>query len=171
MRNLGQRVRLMIGRFIVNRVNDAGGLQIVQVDGLEGETRDGVERIQNFGHTGVPPAGAVAAGVSMMGSRDHIVIVACDHPDHRVKGLAPGESALYGAFGNVLKMDENGNAVLTAQNLILNVQSVQNNAQTTTHSGNVSVSGVLASAKGDVDQHTHQDAENRITSTPNGGGA
>ena len=171
MRNLGQRVRLMIGRFIVNRVNDAGGLQIVQVDGLEGETRDGVERIQNFGHTGVPPAGAVAAGVSVMGSRDHVVIVACDHPDHRVTGLAPGESALYSAFGSLVKLDKDGNAVFKAKKLILDIDELENNAQSTTHSGNVSVSGVLQSAKGDVDQHTHQDAENRITSTPNGGGA
>ena len=45
MRNFGQKMRLMIGRFVVNRINDAGGLQIMQVDGLEGETRDGVERI------------------------------------------------------------------------------------------------------------------------------
>ena len=36
MRNFGQKMRLMIGRFVVNRINDAGGLQIVQVDGLEG---------------------------------------------------------------------------------------------------------------------------------------
>ena len=69
------------------------------------------------------------------------------------------------------KMDKDGNAVLNAHKLILNVQSVENNAANTTHSGNVTVSGVLASAKGDVDQHTHNDAENRITSTPNGGGA
>lgn len=164
-------MRLMIGRFVVNRINDAGGLQIVQVDGLEGETRDGVERIQNFGHSGNPPAGAIGAGVSVMGSRDHLLLVACDHPDHRVKDLALGESALYGAFGNLFKMDKDGNAVLTANKLILNVQSVENNAASTTHSGNVAVRGVLSSAKGDVDQHTHQDAENRITSTPNGGGA
>ena len=171
MRNFGQKMRLMIGRFVVNRVNDAGGLQIVQVDGLDGETRDGVERIQNFGHSGNPPAGAIGAGVSVMGSRDHLIVVACDHPDHRVKNLAPGESALYGAFGNLLKMDKDGNVVINANKLILNVQSVENNAANTTHSGNVAVSGVLASAKGDVDQHTHNDAENRITSTPNGGGA
>ena len=164
-------MRLMIGRFVVNRINDAGGLQIGQVDGLEDETRDGVERVQNFGHSGNPPVGAVAVGVSVMGSRDHLIIVACDHPDHRVKNLSQGESALYGAFGNLFKMDKDGNAVLTANKLILNVQSVENNAASTTHSGNVAVRGVLASAKGDVDQHTHQDAENRITSTPNGGGA
>lgn len=164
-------MRLMIGRFVVNRINDAGGLQIGQVDGLEDETRDGVERVQNFGHSGNPPAGAVAVGVSVMGSRDHLIIVACDHPDHRVKNLSQGESALYGAFSNVLKMDKDGNAVLNANKLILNVQSVENNAVQTTHSGNLSVDGVLSSAKGDVDQHTHQDAENRITSTPNGGGA
>ena len=171
MRNFGQKMRLMIGRFVVNRINDAGGLQIMQVDGLEGETRDGVERIQNFGHSGNPPAGAVAAGVSVMGSRDHLVLVACDHPDHRVKGLAPGESALYGAFDNVLKMDKDGNAVLSANKLILNVQSVENNAASTTHSGNVAVRGVLASAKGDVDQHTHIDGDGETTSVPAGGGA
>ena len=163
-------MRLMIGRFIANRINDAGGLQIVQVDGLEGETRDGVERIQNFGHSGNPPAGAVAAGVSVMGSRDHLVLVACDHPEHRVKGLAPGESALYGAFGNSLTMNKDGFAVFKAKGLILDVETFQNNAKQTNAPGKTAVGSISTDKSGDLDQHYHDEDDGGQTSGARSGG-
>ena len=43
-----QKLRLMVARGIVNLVNDAGGLQTLQVTALEDEHRDEVERVQNL---------------------------------------------------------------------------------------------------------------------------
>ena len=42
-----QKLRLMVTRGVVKLVNDAG-LQLIQADLLADETRDGVERIQNY---------------------------------------------------------------------------------------------------------------------------
>ena len=110
-----QKLRLMVARGVVKLVKDAG-LQLIQADLLADETRDGVERIQNYGHRGHPPQGSTVAAVAVEGSRDHLVVVACEHPDH-VPPLNSGESAMYAMFGQLFKMDDQGNVTLICKNL------------------------------------------------------
>lgn len=112
--NLLQKLRLMVARGVVKLVKDAG-LQLIQADLLADETRDGVERIQNYGHRGHPPQGSTVAAVAVEGSRDHLVVVACEHPDH-VPPLNSGESAMYAMFGQLFKMDDQGNVTLICKN-------------------------------------------------------
>lgn len=109
-----QKLRLMVARGVVKLVKDAG-LQLIQADLLADETRDGVERIQNYGHRGHPPQGSTVAAVAVEGSRDHLVVVACEHPDH-VPRLNSGESAMYAMFGQLFKMDDQGNVTLICKN-------------------------------------------------------
>lgn len=172
-----QKMRLMVGRGLVKLINDSGALQVMQVDGLADETRDGVERVQNFGHTGVPPKGAVHVCVAVMGNRDHLAIVACEHPEHRPKGLAEGEAAVYSAFGSMIKLDKDGNIVVTAKKVIYNVEQIDNNADTTnapntTNAGTVAISNQLTTpTMGNVDTHVHDEHDEGTTSTPRSGGA
>ncbi|NHQ81548.1 phage baseplate assembly protein V [Chromobacterium vaccinii] len=118
--NAWQKMRLMVARGIVNLVNDAGGLQLLQISVLDGETRDEVERAQNFGATSHPPAGSVPVMVAVGGSRDHLVAVAVDNEEHRPKGLKVGESATYNAAGVLFLFDDQGNATLTCKRFIVN---------------------------------------------------
>lgn len=92
---LSRRVRLMVGRAVLTAVNDAGGLQTVQVKLLADEVRDGVERMQQYGFTSVPLPGAEGVMVSVGGSRDHGIVIAMDDRRYRIKGLQPGEVAVY----------------------------------------------------------------------------
>lgn len=92
---LRRRVRLMISRAVISAISDGGGLQLVQVKLLDGEVRDGVERFQEYGFTGVPLAGAEGIMACVSGNRDHGVLVAVDDPRYRIKGLQPGEVAMY----------------------------------------------------------------------------
>ena len=108
-----QKMRLMVARGIVKLVQDSG-LQLMQLDLLDEETRDGVERVQNYGHRGHPPQGSTVATVAVAGSRDHLVVVACEHPDH-VPPLESGESAMYAMFGQLFKMDKEGNVTLVCK--------------------------------------------------------
>ena len=105
-----QKMRLMVARGIVKLVQDSG-LQLMQLDLLDEETRDGVERVQNYGHRGHPPQGSTVATVAVAGSRDHLVVVACEHPDH-VPPLDSGESAMYAMFGQLFKMDKDLSLIL-----------------------------------------------------------
>lgn len=92
---LRRRVRLMISRAVLAAVNDAGGIQLVQVKLLDGEVRDGVERLQNYGFTSVPKAGAEGLMACVSGDRDHGIIVSMDDRRYRPKSLQPGECAMY----------------------------------------------------------------------------
>lgn len=95
MAPLRRRVRLMVSRAVLTAVNDAGGIQGVQVKLLEGEVRDGVERFQNYGFTGSPLPGAEGVMVCVGGDRDHGIVIAMDDRRYRIKGLQPGEVAVY----------------------------------------------------------------------------
>jgi phage baseplate assembly protein V len=92
---LRRRVRLMISRAVLSAISDGSGIQLVQVKLLEGEVRDGVERFQNYGFTGVPIGGAEGIMACVSGNRDHGVIIAMDDRRYRVKGLQSGEVAMY----------------------------------------------------------------------------
>lgn len=92
---LRRRVRLMISRALLSVINDGGGIQIVQVKLLEGEVRDGVERIQNYGFTSVPIPGAEGVMACVSGNRDHGIVIAMDDKRYRIKALESGEVAVY----------------------------------------------------------------------------
>ena len=122
-----RRVRLMVSRAVLNAVNDAGGIQVVQVKLLDGETRDGVERMQNYGLTSVPLPGAEGLGVSVGGSRNHVVVVVMDDGRHRMKGLKPGEVAMYThldkeAHRHHIHLDENGDMHIMAKNIFMKAE-------------------------------------------------
>lgn len=99
-----RRVLLMIGRAVVRLVDDAGGLQRVQVTALAGETRDAIERVQNYGVSSRPLAGAEAVIVCVGGNRDHPVAIAVDDRRHRKAGLQPGEVAIYTDEGDYIHL-------------------------------------------------------------------
>jgi len=90
-----RRVRLMISRAVLSAISDGEGIQLVQVKLLDGEVRDGVERFQNYSFTSVPLPGAEGIMACVSGNRDHGVIIAMDDRRERIKGLQPGEAAMY----------------------------------------------------------------------------
>lgn len=95
LRDLKSRAMMMIARGVVRAVNDAGGIQVVQVALLDDELRSGIERVQNYGHTSVPRAGALAVVAFVGGNRDHGLAIAVDDRAGRITGLQPGDSCLY----------------------------------------------------------------------------
>lgn len=119
MAPLARRVYLMIGRGVVRLVDDAGGLQVLQVTLLDGEPRRGLERIGQYGHASNPPDGAEAVVASVCGSRDHGVVIAVEHRRHRLKDLKRGESALYDDLGQRVHVTRDGIVIKSAQRATL----------------------------------------------------
>ncbi|MCA8059478.1 phage baseplate assembly protein V [Burkholderia cepacia] len=70
-------------------------VQMVQVEGLAGETTPDIELFQQYGMTSNPPAGAMAVVVPIGGRTSHGVVVATEHASFRIQGLQPGEVAIY----------------------------------------------------------------------------
>lgn len=115
-----QKMRLLVARGVLNLAKHAG-LQVLQIDLLEDETRDEVERVQNYGFSGMPPAGSTLVAVAVGGSRDHLMVVACEHPDHS-PDLESGEAAMYTQFGQIFKMDKDGNVTLKCKGLNFDIE-------------------------------------------------
>jgi len=107
---LRNRVMLMVARGVLRLCNDSGGLQHAQVSLLEGELRDKVERVQDYGFTSVPLPGAEAVTLFVGGNRDHGLIIKVDDRRYRLTGLKGGEVALY--------TDEGDSIHLQRQNII-----------------------------------------------------
>ena len=105
---LKRRIMLMIGRAVVELVNDGQKLQAVQISLLEGEVRVNVERFQNYGMTSCPHPGAEAIAASVMGNRDHCVVIAVDDRRYRLQSLEQGEVALYDDLGHKVHLTRTG---------------------------------------------------------------
>lgn len=99
-----RRVMNLVARAVIQGIQDGGKIQKLQLTVMADETIDGIDRIQEFGFTSMPPIGAQAVLLSLGGNRDHCVVIATEHGPTRPKGLAAGESAVYSAGKYVVKV-------------------------------------------------------------------
>jgi len=102
-----RRVLLTVGRAILTLVDDSLKLQGNQISLLAGELRD-VERFQEYGFTSVPLPGTEAIAVFVGGNRENGAVIATGDRNTRLKGLNPGEVAIYDYLGNFIKLSSSG---------------------------------------------------------------
>ena len=114
---LKRRVMLTIGRAVLTLIDDAGGIQRVQLTALEGETLDRVERFMEYGFTSHPHPGAEAVLAAVAGDRAHGLIVAVEDRRYRLAGLAGGEVALHDDLGQRIHLTRSGIVIDTPGNL------------------------------------------------------
>jgi len=91
---LWRRIELMLARGVV-RLAKEGKCQYLQLDLLAGETRDGVERFEEYGYASAPLPGCEAAVLFVGGNRGHGIAVATADRRYRPTDLQPGETCLY----------------------------------------------------------------------------
>ncbi len=92
---LARRVRLMVARAVVTAIADAGKIQSAQVKLLDGEVRDGVEILQQYGFTSIPLGKPEGLYFSVGGDRDHGVMLNVADRQFRLANIAQGEVAIY----------------------------------------------------------------------------
>jgi phage baseplate assembly protein V len=119
-----RRISAMVGRAVLTSIEDAGGIQLLQIDGLADETHDGVERLQDYGFTSVPFPGAEAAVMFAGGLRSHGLVVAVGDRRYRLKGLREGEVAVYDDQGQKLLLGRDGIAIETTKPLTITAETV-----------------------------------------------
>lgn len=92
---LDRKVRLMVGRCVLKLLTDTNPSQVVKVDMYKGETRDEVERLQDYGWTSIPLEGAQGLVVFCGGDRAHGAVVKMDDRRYRPTKLKPGDVKIY----------------------------------------------------------------------------
>lgn len=105
---LVKRVRLLVGKGTLHLVNDATAVQTVQATFLAGETRDDVERSQDYGFTSVPLAGMQPIAVFIGGDRSNGIVLAVADRTYRLKNLKAGEVAIYDDQGQSVHLTREG---------------------------------------------------------------
>jgi len=118
---VANRVLLSLARALVTTVNDAGGVQMMQVKLNAIETRDNTPRIPEFGLTSNPPVGSDAIVCFLGGDRSNGVVLGTVHQPSRPKNLAPGETMLYSQDGKYVYLTASGGISVFANGQPVNV--------------------------------------------------
>lgn len=116
--SVADRVRGMIGRAIINLVNDASKMQSVQATIFAEQTPDDLEHFQHYGLTSVPLPGAEGLALALGGSTGNTVVINVDDRRYRLKGLQGGEVALYDDLGHKVHLTRNGIVIDGAGHLV-----------------------------------------------------
>lgn len=143
---LQRRVMLTAARAYLLFFDDTTKAQVAQAWLLDGETRDAVERFQEYGFTSVPgPEGCEGAVIFVAGNRAHGIIVATEDRNLRPTGLNQGDVALYHTGGIRVYLDDGndkvelGNSptdfVALAQKVLTELQAIKTAYDTHTHGG------------------------------------
>lgn len=146
MAPLEGRVRLMLARAIVLLIDDAPRAQELQVELLEDEQQDGVERLQNYGFTAAPHPGAEAVVACIGGLRSHAIALVVEDRRYRLKGLAAGEVALYDDLGNVVKLGRTQITITAADKIAITAPGGVTIASDVAITGDVSITGAVTAS-------------------------
>lgn len=156
---LQRKLALMVGRALVNVINDAADWQELQVELLAGEVRDQVEYAQDYGFTSHPHPGAEAIAVCVAGSRDHVVVVKVGDRRYRLQGLAQGEVAMYTDEGDKIHFKRGGEIRITAGTKVVIDAPLVDVLHNLHVGGNVTVDGSVTATGNVTGQgtslHTH----------------
>lgn len=145
LKPIRNRVYTMISRAVIEAVNDAGGMQVLKLNLLADETRNAIERFQNFGFSSNPPANSEALALAVGGNRDHLVVVACDDRATRIKNLVSGESAVYTNDGTIIHLKQGGIVdIIAATKVNVNCPLVEFSGDVEIR-GNLDVDGIISS--------------------------
>jgi phage baseplate assembly protein V len=105
-----RRVRTMLMRGTLLRVDDAQDLQQMQVSRLEGETLEECERVGQYGFSSHPVRGSEVMIAQVGSNSDHHVIVGVD--DRSRPRLTAGQAVVYDASGTKIVLDAGGNVMI-----------------------------------------------------------
>lgn len=151
----------MLRRATLEALYDDGAHQVVDIRGLVGDRPRGVHRIQSFGLSAVPPAGAHGIIADLGGRSDRAVLFGLEHADYRPRNLPGGATALYDANGNIIKMLADGVSLDFQSRTVTMTGGQWNIAGDVTISGdlhvagNITADGSIIDAAGNTNHHTH----------------
>jgi phage baseplate assembly protein V len=105
LRRLGQKMRLMVSRGVVDAVDDSKKCQALRMSLLADEVSEDVEHFQDYGYTSVPFQDAEGLFFAVGGDRAHGVVLGVIDRGKRPLNLAAGDVCLYTDKGERVYLD------------------------------------------------------------------
>lgn len=125
-----RQISMMVGHAVLSLLNDDAGFQLLQVQLLDGETTDGVQRMQDYGFVSRPLPGAEGVYLSVMGVRGEGVVLALGDRRVRLRGLVDGEVAIHDDQDQVVILKRDGIEISSPFRVSINAPTVQVSAET-----------------------------------------
>lgn len=91
-------------RYQIKKVDDSGDIQMIDADGLTDESHTKIMRLYPHGFTSHSPDDAHMLALSLGGRRDLLVALGGEHHEKRPRNVEKGDSALYNAAGDVIRI-------------------------------------------------------------------
>lgn len=120
MRNLLTLLRGLLGRGVVESVDDTPMMRTVQAEFLPGDVREGLEHFEPYGFTSRVKQGAEAIGAFFNGDRSHGVVLVTADRRFRLH-VEEGEVAVFDDQGQKVVLKRDGILVETPKNLTATV--------------------------------------------------
>lgn len=118
LKKFGDRVSRGLGNLLARAVLAANAqqnkLQVLQLQVLAGETKDGVELFEPYGFTGVALPGAESVVAFLDGGRTHAIALVQTDRRYRPTDLLPGEVAIYNNEGTRVVLRNGGKVEVLA---------------------------------------------------------
>lgn len=100
---------MLLSRGVITLINSSTKLQSVQMHFLDDGVKDGLEYFEPYGFTATAPANN-REGLALFfdGDRGHGVVICIANRQYRLRGLQPGEVALYDDQGQKIVLSKTG---------------------------------------------------------------
>lgn len=118
--NIGAMLRGLLGRGVVESVDDTPMMRTVQAEFLPGDVREGLEHFEPYGFTSRVKKGAEAIGAFFNGDRSHGVVLVTADRRFRLH-VEEGEVAVFDDQGQKVVLKRDGILVETPKNLTATV--------------------------------------------------
>lgn len=118
--NFGAMLRGLLGRGVVESVDDTPMMRTVQAEFLPGDVREGLEHFEPYGFTSRVKKGAEAIGAFFNGDRSHGVVLVTADRRFRLH-VEEGEVAVFDDQGQKVVLKRDGILVETPKNLTATV--------------------------------------------------
>jgi len=139
----------MVARALITTVKDQDGGITLTLDLLAGETRDGLELVQQYGMSSSPLPGSQCVTLFLGGSRDSGVVIATKGmTPETVFTLKPGEVALHTAEGDSVHLKNGRVIAITTETLEITASTaVRITSPKITTTGDMTATGSMKAAE------------------------
>lgn len=118
MNRIERKLRNLAARALLHRVSYREKVRLLQIETWPGDPRDGVEHAESYGFTSHPLPGAEPITLNLAGNSGRAIVILVNDRRHRIE-VAEGQTALYTANGEVVKLDNNGQILLASATRVL----------------------------------------------------
>lgn len=168
---INRRLRNICSRGSLEMLDDGKKMQTSQVRMLSGEVADGFERVQQYGFSSNPQAGAEVFVLACGADRSHGLVFSCDDRRFRVKGSKPGEVVIYTDEGDTITLKRGNEIEFKTKHLVIKAEdevSVETKKYSLSVSERAEIAAPIVDIRADVLGMTSYDGSGSTQAMING---